>query len=511
MLRTMRSTIAWIVILTMALLVSALYFPTMAAAATAPKIVMQKAEVYDSYVTLTAEINLYSSNYHIFEYGFYHSPYNFSRSYGQGDLDSWVEVGISPLYPGPGEYSYDLSIDAIEDMAGYDKDEPYYYRTYAIYQDLDFHTERTIYGDFDSFELNDQGAPEVTTSSAADVESTSATLKGRIVDFGNDDEITEYGFYYGISSSPYSKKMVGDARDNISEADQFEYDLTGLNPGTKYYFRAYAKNSEGIGYGEIYSFTTEADNQRPGVITDNATEIQSDAAILNGEISDFGNDTEITEYGFYYGTSSSPSSKVQVGDASNRIDEGDKFHYDLSGLTPATKYYFKAYARNKEGIAYSTVNNFTTQGSNGKPLVYTWEPTVGDGYAILYGTLTDQGDSEIEHYGFYVASPGYEDEGVKIEFDGSLDEDETFKYKLSGLDSNVTYYVKAFATNNQGTGYGSIYYFEVDSTVKVSVFSHRFPQLYPVGYAQGNGCLSLRQGQPHLYADSLRSLCHGFN
>lgn len=474
MQKAKRSIMAWTLILMMALLVPNFSFPATAAAATTPKIVMQNAVVHDSYVTLEAEINLYSSNYHIIEYGFYHSPYDYSRSYGQGDPDSWVKVGTSPVYPGPGEYSYDLSIDDMEDMSGYDKDDPYYYRAYLIYQDLDFGTERTIYGNFESFELNDQGAPEVTTTSAANVESTSATLNGRIVDFGGDDEVTEYGFYFGTSSDPLSKKIAGDS-SNIDEGDQFKYDITGLDPGTKYYFRAYAKNSEGFGYGEIYSFTTDTDGQRPGVITDNATGIESDSSILNGEISDFGNDNEITEYGFYYGTSSSPSSKIRVGDSSDSIDEGDNFHYDLSGLTPSTKYYFKAYARNSEGTSYGTVKNFTTQDSNGKPLLYTWEPSIGDGYAVLYGTLTDQGNSEIKHYGFYVGSPGYEDDEVKIDFKGSLDKNETFKYKLSGLDSGVTYYVKAYATNDQGTGYGSLYYFELDNATKVSVFTINSP------------------------------------
>ncbi len=475
MQKATRSTITWILILAMALLVPGLYFPATATAATAPKIVMQNAVVHDSYVTLEAEINLYSSNYHIVEYGFYHSPYSYSRSYGQGDADSWVKVGTSPVYPGPGEYSYDLSIDDMEDMAGYDNDDPYYYRAYVKYQDLDLGTERTIYGSLESFELNDQGAPEVTTSSAANVEPTSATLNGKIVDFGGDDEVIEYGFYFGTSSDPYSKKIAGDVSNNISEGDQYEYDLTGLNPDTKYYFRAYAKNSDGIGYGEIYSFNTKTDGQLPGVITINAAEIDSDTAILNGEITDFGDDDEIIEYGFYYGISSSPSNKVKVGDDSDSIDEGDKFHYDLSGLTPATKYYFKAYARNGEGITYGTLKNFTTQGSNGKPQLYTWEPTIGDGYAVLYGTLREEGTSEIEHYGFYVGSPGYEDDEIKIDFDGHLDENETFKYKLSGLDSSVTYYVKAYATNDQGTGYGSLYYFELDNATKVSMFTINSP------------------------------------
>jgi len=469
LLHSKRSSIAWILIVALALLVPAAYLPAKADAATAPRIISQSATVHESYVTLDAEVNVYSSNYQIIQYGFYHNPNDFNRDYGEGDSDSWIKVGTTPTYPGPGEYSYDLAINEMEDMAGYDANDPYYFRAYVTYKDLDFGTQRTIYGGFEAFDINPAGAPEVDTRTATDVDVDSALLKGILTDFGDDNGVDEYGFYYGTSADPASKKKVGGTA--IDEGEQFQYELTGLNSSTKYYFRAYARNSEGTGYGEIYSFTTDGDGQLPGVSTDIATEIDSDMATLNGEITDLGNDNEITEFGFYYGTSSSPSSKIKVGDSSDRIDAGDDFDYDLTGLTPGTKYYFKAYARNSEGSSYGTVKNFTTAPSNGKPQVYTWEPTAGVGYAILYGTLTDAGDSKIKHYGFYVGSPGYEDEEIKIEFDGSLDADETFKYKLSDLDKGVVYYVRAFAVNDQGSSQGSTYYFEIDNMVKTSVFT----------------------------------------
>ncbi len=109
---------------------------------------------------------------------------------------------------------------------------------------------------------------------------------------------------------------------------------------------------------------------------------------------------------------------------------------------------------------------------SGEPRVTTWEPTIGEGYAILYGTLEDEGDSEVEEFGFYVGSPGYEDKEAKIEFEGRIDDSDTFKYKLSGLDDGVVYYVKTYAVNDDGEGYGNRLYFEVDKAApKVSVFT----------------------------------------
>lgn len=110
--------------------------------------------------------------------------------------------------------------------------------------------------------------------------------------------------------------------------------------------------------------------------------------------------------------------------------------------------------------------------SSGEPRVTTWEPAAGEGYAVLYGTIEDEGNSEIEEFGFYVGSPGYEDKEIKIKFEGRIDDNDTFQYKLSGLDDAVVYYVRAYAINDNGDGYGSLLYFEVDKAPpKVSVFT----------------------------------------
>ena len=447
-----RATLLWTLILMAALLMPSLYFPAPAAAATAPRIVDQNADVHDDYVTLEAEINLYSSNYHITEYGFYHDSDNGDLEYLEGPDSQWVKVGgaADELEPG-GTFTYDLSVDDMEDVAGFNADEPYYFRTYIIYDDLDLGFQRISYSWFRSFELDIRTAPEVTTAAATSVDSDSAILNGEIKDFGSDDEITEYGFYYGTTSSPSSKKVAGDDGDAIDEGEDFSYDLTGLKANTRYYFRAYARNSEGIAYGTVRPFVTTADNWLPVVTTAAATEVGSDTALLNGKIVDFGDDDEITEYGFYYGTSSSPATRKVVGDEGDSIDEGDEFEHELTGLKVDTKYYFQAYARNRNGIAYGTVRYFVTEASS-KPRVTTLPSTFGEDWARFTGVITDEGESQVKSYGFYygltTSTPN------RIEVGRSIDADQEFSYRLTGLQPNSLYYVRAYATNSQGTTYG---------------------------------------------------------
>lgn len=467
-----RATLLWILVLTAALLAPGLYFPATAAAATSPRIVNQTADVHDDYVTLEAEINLFSSNYRITEYGFYHDSDNADLEYLEGPDSQWVKVGDAADELEPGDtFSYDLSVDDMEDVAGFKADKPYYFRTYIIYDDLDLGFQRISYSYFKSFELDIKSAPEVTTAAATSIDSDSAILNGEIVDFGSDDEITEYGFYYGTTSSPSSKKVVGDADDSIDEGEDFSYNLTGLKANTRYYFRAYARNSEGIAYGTVRSFITTADKGLPEVTTAAATEIESDAAILNGKIVDFGDDDEIIEYGFYYGTTSSPSTRKVVGDYRDSIDEGDEFEYELTGLKVDTKYYFKAYARNRNGIAYGTVRYFVTEEASSKPRVTTLPSTFGEDWARFNGVITDEGESQVKSYGFYYGTTTSTPN--RIEVGRSIDEDQEFSYRLTGLKPNTLYYVRAYATNNQGTTYGYLNNFSTKkpATSGTSVFT----------------------------------------
>ena len=95
--------------------------------------------------------------------------------------------------------------------------------------------------------------PTVETSQATSVTETTATLQGKIESDGNAD-ITEYGFMYGIDkSSLTNKEKVGTG----NHRGIFTCGLSGLEAGTTYYYKAYARTDDAILYGGVLSFTTE--------------------------------------------------------------------------------------------------------------------------------------------------------------------------------------------------------------------------------------------------------------
>lgn len=96
--------------------------------------------------------------------------------------------------------------------------------------------------------------PVVSTNPASDITGSTAKLNGTINTNGG-TTITEKGFYWSSTNQTPSDN------DNIKVVngtnETYSYSLTGLDPKTTYYYRAYAKNSQGTGIAEnVESFVT---------------------------------------------------------------------------------------------------------------------------------------------------------------------------------------------------------------------------------------------------------------
>ncbi|NHM05529.1 beta strand repeat-containing protein, partial [Flavobacterium celericrescens] len=92
--------------------------------------------------------------------------------------------------------------------------------------------------------------PQLSSLSASNVSFTTATLNANVTSEGS-TTVTSRGFYYGLTPNPTSNNTIITGTTGAMSTN-----LTGLLPGTVYYFRAYATNSIGttnIGDG---TFTT---------------------------------------------------------------------------------------------------------------------------------------------------------------------------------------------------------------------------------------------------------------
>ena len=94
--------------------------------------------------------------------------------------------------------------------------------------------------------------PTLTTNTVSNITATTAIIGGTISNDGGSD-ITGRGICWSTTLNPTildSKTIDGRGKGSFISS------LIGLNPGEKYYARAYAINSIGVSYGNLITFTT---------------------------------------------------------------------------------------------------------------------------------------------------------------------------------------------------------------------------------------------------------------
>jgi hypothetical protein len=98
------------------------------------------------------------------------------------------------------------------------------------------------------------GTPTVTTQAVSDIAQTTATGNGNVITEGG-SAVTERGVCWSTSENPTT---VSDKATAAGTTGAYTADITGLDPNTTYYVRAYAINTNGTSYGSQVSFTTLA-------------------------------------------------------------------------------------------------------------------------------------------------------------------------------------------------------------------------------------------------------------
>lgn len=313
----------------------------------------------------------------------------------------------------------------------------YFVRSYAT------NSVGTGYGNQVSFVTRKTGIPTITTTSISSITGFSATSGGNIPD-DNGELVNGRGICWGTDPNPTtnnSKTIDG------SGTGSFTSSLISLKPGTKYYVRSYATNSNGTAYGNEITFTTSV--VLSVLTTTPFSNITSTSAETGGNISDDGG-APVTERGICWNTSQNP---VNTDKKLTYNSGTGVFIALISGLKGSTTYYARAYATTSAGVAYGNEISFTTNPPL-PPVLITKEITNTTTNSVLSGgTITNDGGSTITARGVCwnsTENPTISDNKTS---DGLLSE--TFQSSISGLDPNKLYYLRSYATHNTGTSYGN--------------------------------------------------------
>ncbi|NIM17577.1 MAG: hypothetical protein GTO45_36650 [Candidatus Aminicenantes bacterium] len=233
------------------------------------------------------------------------------------------------------------------DMYGLMPATTYYVRAYAT------NSKGTSYGSERTFTTpGDITTPTVVTHSVSSVASTSAVCGGNVTSDGG-AAVTGRGVCW--STSPHPTISGSKTTDGSGTGDFTSY-ITGLNPGTTYYVKAYATNSKGTSYGSERTFTTGTAITTPTVITDSVSAITSNSAVCGGNVTSDGG-TAVTARGVCWSTSSNPT--ISHTKTTNGSGTGS-FTSTITGLNPGTTYHVRAYATNSLGTSYGSDREFKT-------------------------------------------------------------------------------------------------------------------------------------------------------
>ena len=273
---------------------------------------------------------------------------------------------------------------------------------------------------------------------------------------------------YSKNSSFESKTiLVQDTSLTGDELQQYSVSIADSIKGEeKFYLRIYPYNTESEGWAklvtvhqvQVYGTTTGAAADLPSIATYNPEAISTTFATAGGNISADGG-AEITERGLVWSTTENPTL-----DDNKVISPGGtgSFSVKMSGLEAGTEYYFRAFATNDAGTAYGREVYFQTLDELTPPEVNTTEVTdIMAETAETGGEITSWGGDSVSVRGIVWNTTGEPTTAdSKIETGEGLGD---FVATLYPLNPDTRYYVRAFATNGQGTGYGNTIIFRTQT------------------------------------------------
>ncbi len=309
----------------------------------------------------------------------------------------------------------------------------------------------TSYGNEFSFTTNTLSLASITTSAVGNILYTTATCGGNVTS-DNGSPVTSRGICWSTSVSPTTLSSKYSEAGGIGS---FTANITGLSTSTTYYVRAFAVNGAGTVYGNENSFTTPA-RTAPVLATRPVTGISSNIASSGGNITSDGG-SAITAKGVCWSVNHNPDvngSKTTDGTGSA------SFSSNMTGLSPLSLYYVRAYATNVVGTTYGEELSFTSTDlvfppSSSAPIVATASSTlINSSTASTGGYVSTDGGSPILSRGVCwstAANPtlvnNHTSDGNGLGYYNST---------VTGLTGcNTVHYIRAYACNGTDTTYGA--------------------------------------------------------
>ena len=270
----------------------------------------------------------------------------------------------------------------------------------------------------------------VKTEQCSNRMATSVVLKGTVVSTGGGNMVDERGFYYSTSKSLKDALTVECGEGGKGE---FEAQVMGLRPNTKYYYQAYAKNDDDMDVGDVLEFTTF---DLEFILETLAPErLAPGKVVLNGSYDNKDN-LNIEKIGFQYGLRGDFTDATAVY-AANLTPP---FSVTLEDL-PRGTYYCRAMVQAEDStiILYGNSQVFDSYEHEATIVTTGNASDVTSTSAHLTGNVTGE---SVEANGFYWSTNSDFSNPTQVRCGQGVG---TISGTLSNLTPATTYYFKAYA------------------------------------------------------------------
>lgn len=302
--------------------------------------------------------------------------------------------------------------------------------------------------------------PVLTTTQIDSITSTTAKTGGNITSEGSSN-VKVRGLCWSLKPNP---TIIENKTSDGTGPGLFSNTITHLLSDTTYYIRAYASNNDGTSYGNTIVFKTLP--SLLAVLTTNIpTDITETTATCGGNITFDGN-SPILAKGICWDTIANPTI-----DKNKTIDGAGAgmFSTNITKLNKGTIYYVRAYATNVAGNSYGnqiTINTLST------PKINTIDASsISTTFALSGGNITYNGGSAITERGVCwntSDNPTITNSKTIVSSSSSGN----FITNITELEPNTTYFYRAYATNNLGTGYGNVLKFTTQQLSSLTVIDN---------------------------------------
>jgi len=314
---------------------------------------------------------------------------------------------------------------------GFPRDADLRLRAYAI------NAAGTSYSEYITIKTKN-GIPVIRTGTVSNIHSKTVDASGTLITNGG-EKLLGYGIVYSENPQPQLEDNVSFASGRAS----FKVELDGLQPFTKYYFRAFARNRFAARYGEIKEFKTTGP---PSVKTGEPGRIMVSSIRINIEVVDDGGH-KVTDAGICYSMLKEPTIDTNVSSFGKGTGKFEAFVEDLD---PGTKYHLRAYAINSEGVSYGEEIMLSTK--LGIPEVATDGVTDIDYSSVtVIGNVVDDGGLDVIERGIVwdtISRPTKNNNYAVVE--GAAGK---YEYRITGLEPGIKYFARAYARNEKGYVY----------------------------------------------------------